>query len=73
MSRFGVDIKGSAGLKRDIKTGAIVQTDKSGYRNFMKHYQVKENQINTINELKAGYKDLSEKVDLILKLVKEKL
>lgn len=73
MSRFGVDIKDHSGLKRDIKTGAIIHTDKNEYRNFMTLYKRKEADKLEMQDLKAGYQELSKKVDEILEILKGKV
>lgn len=68
-----MDIKDHSGLKRDIKTGAIIHTDRNEYRNFMTLYNKKEADKREMRELKSNYQELSKKVDAILEILKGKV
>lgn len=68
-----VNIEGKQGLVRDIESGAILNTDRSGYENYLQNRQKRKrekellaNQAELINKLTNEVDELKRMVSLLL-------
>ena len=64
----GIPVEGHHGLERDRHSGAIVNTDREAYNNFIRRANAKKANAERLNRLE---KDMSEIKDLIRQLIEK--